>query len=69
MNVGGSGMGRPQGAGLDDAGSQVEPVTYICGECGCDVMLQPNAAVRCRSCGSRILYKKRSRKMMQYEAR
>eukprot|EP00375_Theileria_parva_P000366 XP_763035.1 transcription activator [Theileria parva strain Muguga] len=37
-----------------------EPITYICGECGHDVSLQPSSVVRCRNCGSRILYKKRS---------
>ncbi|CUV07310.1 unnamed protein product [Cryptosporidium hominis] len=48
----------------------VEPVTYICGECGADVsLLSHGAAVRCRTCGCRILYKKRTRKMIQYEAR
>ncbi|KAK2197931.1 bifunctional DNA-directed RNA polymerases I [Babesia duncani] len=38
----------------------IEPIVYICGECGNDVALQPTAAVRCRNCGSRILYKKRA---------
>ncbi|EKX72035.1 DNA-directed RNA polymerases I, II, and III 7.7 kD polypeptide, putative [Theileria equi strain WA] len=47
----------------------VEPITYICGECGNDIALQPTAAVRCRNCGSRILYKKRSYRVVQYEAR
>ncbi|OII77290.1 DNA directed RNA subunit ABC4 [Cryptosporidium andersoni] len=47
-----------------------EPVTYICSECGADVsLLTHGAAVRCRTCGCRILYKKRTRKMIQYEAR
>ncbi|KAK6590576.1 hypothetical protein RS030_152384 [Cryptosporidium xiaoi] len=47
-----------------------EPVLYICGECGVDVsLLAHGAAVRCRTCGCRILYKKRTRKMIQYEAR
>lgn len=34
-------------------------------ECGHDVTLQPSSAVRCRNCGSRILYKKRTRKRKQ----
>ncbi|SIO73823.1 transcription activator, putative [Babesia microti strain RI] len=52
-----------------DTDENLEPVTYICSECGKDVVLQPVAAVRCRNCGSRILYKNRSHKVVQYEAR
>ncbi|KAJ1610697.1 putative transcription activator [Cryptosporidium canis] len=60
---------------IDNSGVNVnkgvnEPVMYICGECGVDVsLLTHGAAVRCRTCGCRILYKKRTRKMIQYEAR
>ncbi|UKJ89282.2 putative RPC10 subunit of RNA polymerases I, II, and III [Theileria orientalis] len=46
--------------GFNEGDDIVEPITYICGECGNDVALQSTAAVRCRNCGSRILYKKRS---------
>uniref|UniRef100_A0A3B0MU25 DNA directed RNA polymerase, 7 kDa subunit/PUB domain containing protein, putative n=1 Tax=Theileria annulata TaxID=5874 RepID=A0A3B0MU25_THEAN len=47
-------------SGFNDTEDLIEPITYICGECGHDVALQPTSAVRCRNCGSRILYKKRS---------
>eukprot|EP00418_Pyrodinium_bahamense_P011062 CAMPEP_0179118794 /NCGR_PEP_ID=MMETSP0796-20121207/55890_1 /TAXON_ID=73915 /ORGANISM="Pyrodinium bahamense, Strain pbaha01" /LENGTH=72 /DNA_ID=CAMNT_0020817269 /DNA_START=39 /DNA_END=257 /DNA_ORIENTATION=- len=46
----------------------VAVVTYICGNCGADVELKTNDAVRCRECGYRILFKKRARKPMQYQA-
>eukprot|EP00420_Gonyaulax_spinifera_P025013 CAMPEP_0197893076 /NCGR_PEP_ID=MMETSP1439-20131203/32547_1 /TAXON_ID=66791 /ORGANISM="Gonyaulax spinifera, Strain CCMP409" /LENGTH=70 /DNA_ID=CAMNT_0043513325 /DNA_START=100 /DNA_END=312 /DNA_ORIENTATION=- len=43
-------------------------VTYICGNCGLDVEMKTNDTVRCRECGYRILFKKRARKPMQYQA-
>lgn len=55
--------------GLFENDDSAEPITYICGECGNDVALQPSAAVRCRNCGSRMLYKKRAYRVVQYEAR
>mmetsp|Transcript_57317 Transcript_57317/g.136246 ORF Transcript_57317/g.136246 Transcript_57317/m.136246 type:complete len:88 (-) Transcript_57317:177-440(-) len=43
-------------------------VLYICGNCGADVDLKPGDAVRCRECGYRILFKKRAKKPMQFQA-
>eukprot|EP00818_Percolomonas_sp_WS_P008160 CAMPEP_0117447388 /NCGR_PEP_ID=MMETSP0759-20121206/6850_1 /TAXON_ID=63605 /ORGANISM="Percolomonas cosmopolitus, Strain WS" /LENGTH=152 /DNA_ID=CAMNT_0005239723 /DNA_START=120 /DNA_END=578 /DNA_ORIENTATION=- len=46
---------------------------YICGDCGKDTELRigkdQSDAVACKECGEKILYKKRSRIPMQYEAR
>ncbi|KHJ96291.1 hypothetical protein OESDEN_03746 [Oesophagostomum dentatum] len=42
---------------------------YICGECHYENEIRPKDAIRCRECGYRILYKKRSRKLMVYDAR
>jgi len=44
-------------------------VTYTCGDCAEDVTLRPRDAVRCPYCGYRILYKKRTQRLQQYEAR
>lgn len=44
-------------------------VHYVCGSCGKDNVLDENAVIRCSSCGHRIFYKKRERKLLQYEAR
>ncbi|CAD7957316.1 unnamed protein product [Amoebophrya sp. A120] len=44
-------------------------VEYICGNCGKDVDLKLSDNVRCRYCGHRILYKKRTTAGMMYEAR
>ncbi|TMS39767.1 hypothetical protein L596_006248 [Steinernema carpocapsae] len=42
---------------------------YICGECHSENMIRPKDPIRCRECGYRILYKKRCRKLMVYDAR
>ncbi|GLJ49080.1 hypothetical protein SUGI_1035370 [Cryptomeria japonica] len=46
-----------------------EPVGYICGDCGAENALKPGDVIQCRECGYRILYKKRTRRIVQYEAR
>ncbi|EOA17785.1 hypothetical protein CARUB_v10006178mg, partial [Capsella rubella] len=46
-----------------------EPVTYVCGDCGQENTLKPGDVIQCRECGYRILYKKRTRRVVQYEAR
>ncbi|VDL73380.1 unnamed protein product [Nippostrongylus brasiliensis] len=38
-------------------------------ECHYENEIRPKDAIRCRECGYRILYKKRSRKLMVYDAR
>ncbi|KAG9448013.1 hypothetical protein H6P81_014141 [Aristolochia fimbriata] len=49
--------------------SQPEPVSYLCGDCGAENTLKPGDVIQCRECGYRILYKKRTRRIVQYEAR
>jgi DNA-directed RNA polymerases I, II, and III subunit RPABC4 len=44
-------------------------VHYVCGSCGKDNTLDKEAVIRCYNCGHRIFYKKRERKLLQYEAR
>jgi DNA-directed RNA polymerase I, II, and III subunit RPABC4 len=44
-------------------------VHYVCGSCGKDNTLDDQTVIRCHSCGHRIFYKKRERKLLQYEAR
>ena len=44
-------------------------VHYVCGSCGKDNALDENSVIRCFNCGHRIFYKKRERKLLQYEAR
>ena len=42
---------------------------YICGNCGSEVAIKPGDVIQCRDCGYRILYKKRTKRVVQFEAR
>lgn len=42
---------------------------YLCGDCGAENRLRAKDPVRCRVCGYRILYKIRTSRLVQYEAR
>jgi DNA-directed RNA polymerases I, II, and III subunit RPABC4 len=44
-------------------------VTYKCGECAAQVALFKGDVVRCDKCGHRVLYKERTKRMVQFEAR
>eukprot|EP00955_Chlamydomonas_euryale_P087039 364265-Chlamydomonas_euryale.AAC.5 len=44
-------------------------VPYVCGNCGSEVLLKPGDVIQCRDCGARILYKKRTKRVVQFEAR
>jgi DNA-directed RNA polymerases I, II, and III subunit RPABC4 len=51
------------------AAATVAQVAYICGDCGAENTLRAGDVIRCRECGYRILYKKRTKRVVQYEAR
>ncbi|KAH3762407.1 DNA-directed RNA polymerases I, II, and III subunit RPABC4 [Pelomyxa schiedti] len=59
----------PSTTGGMGSGQQPYQVTYVCGDCGMEVLMSQNDAIRCKGCGYRILYKKRTSKMIQFEAR
>ncbi|KAI3880916.1 hypothetical protein MKX03_024612 [Papaver bracteatum] len=46
-----------------------DPVSYICGDCEMENTLKPGDVIQCRERGYRILYKKRTKRIVQYEAR
>jgi DNA-directed RNA polymerases I, II, and III subunit RPABC4 len=48
------------------AGPQTQ---YVCGDCNTKVRLGRGDAIRCSTCGHRVLYKERTRRMVQFEAR
>lgn len=37
--------------------------------CGCDNEIRPKENIQCKECSGRIFYKKRTRRLVQYEAR
>ncbi|KAL8482453.1 hypothetical protein ACS0TY_028576 [Phlomoides rotata] len=56
--------------------SRPEPVTYVCGGCGhentmrqVDAQVEASSIIRCCECGYRVLYKKRTRRIVQHVAR
>ncbi|KAF8456071.1 DNA-directed RNA polymerases I, II, and III subunit RPABC4 [Kalaharituber pfeilii] len=53
--------GRPQ------AGSGA--MFYLCAECGAKVGINKGEHIRCKECGHRVLYKQRTKRMVQFEAR
>ncbi|KAF7845819.1 hypothetical protein BT93_L0456 [Corymbia citriodora subsp. variegata] len=61
-----SGFGNDAMQGVSSAGVTV---SYICGECASKVALSKNDPIRCSSCGHRVLYKERTKRMVQFEAR
>ncbi|PVG04157.1 hypothetical protein CPB86DRAFT_771589 [Serendipita vermifera] len=44
-------------------------VQYLCADCGSENDIRPREPIRCKACGHRIMYKKRTSKMVQFEAR
>ncbi|KAH8649831.1 hypothetical protein BX600DRAFT_473664 [Xylariales sp. PMI_506] len=64
---GGSGMG----GGASRSAMDVEglPMLYICGDCGTKFPLKRGDVIRCIECGCRVLYKERTKRMVQFEAR
>eukprot|EP00322_Chrysochromulina_rotalis_P030843 CAMPEP_0115861932 /NCGR_PEP_ID=MMETSP0287-20121206/17914_1 /TAXON_ID=412157 /ORGANISM="Chrysochromulina rotalis, Strain UIO044" /LENGTH=122 /DNA_ID=CAMNT_0003316335 /DNA_START=36 /DNA_END=404 /DNA_ORIENTATION=+ len=43
--------------------------SYLCGDCGQTNEIKPKDPIRCRFCGYRILYKMRTKNLIQFEAR
>ncbi|KAI0829452.1 DNA directed RNA polymerase [Trametes gibbosa] len=42
---------------------------YLCADCGAKNEIRSREPIRCRECGHRIMYKKRTDRMVQFEAR
>ncbi len=55
--------GQPSTRSLD------AKMSYICGDCGFENEIKAKDAIRCRECGYRIMYKKRTKRIIQFEAR
>ncbi|RDW66272.1 hypothetical protein BP6252_09907 [Coleophoma cylindrospora] len=56
--------------GRDQSFSSEGPaVNYLCGDCNSKVALKKGDPIRCKECGHRVLYKERTKRMVQFEAR
>ncbi|EEB06269.1 DNA-directed RNA polymerase I [Schizosaccharomyces japonicus yFS275] len=42
---------------------------YLCADCGAHNSIQAKEVIRCRECGHRVMYKMRTKRMVQFEAR
>ncbi|XP_026474488.1 DNA-directed RNA polymerases I, II, and III subunit RPABC4 [Ctenocephalides felis] len=45
------------------------PMVYVCGECHNENDIKPKDPIRCRECGYRIMYKKRTKRLVVFDAR
>ncbi|RVX67864.1 hypothetical protein B0A52_08469 [Exophiala mesophila] len=66
--AGGGFQGFASGFAAGDSSGGVT-VQYVCGECAAKVSLGKGDAIRCSMCGHRVLYKERTKRMVQFEAR
>ncbi|KAJ1334195.1 DNA-directed RNA polymerase subunit RPABC4 [Microdochium nivale] len=63
-----AGQGANATRAVDPVGEHAS-INYLCGDCGTKFPLKRNEAIRCRECGCRVLYKERTKRMVQFEAR
>ncbi|KRY78425.1 DNA-directed RNA polymerases I, II, and III subunit RPABC4 [Trichinella pseudospiralis] len=49
--------------------TQTRGMIYVCGDCQFPNEIRARDPIRCRECGYRILYKKRTRQDMVFDAR
>ncbi|KAI9674712.1 MAG: DNA-directed RNA polymerase core subunit rpc10 [Caeruleum heppii] len=65
----GSGGFSSQTEGVSAVDASGPAVTYLCGDCNAKVPLKRGDPIRCKECGHRVLYKERTKRMVQFEAR
>ncbi|XP_070604216.1 DNA-directed RNA polymerases I, II, and III subunit RPABC4 isoform X1 [Erythrolamprus reginae] len=46
-----------------------QPMVYICGGCHKENEIKARDPIRCRECGYRIMYKKRTKRLVVFDAR
>ncbi|XP_045394101.1 DNA-directed RNA polymerases I, II, and III subunit RPABC4-like [Lemur catta] len=49
--------------------SKQQPMIYICGECHTDNEIKSRDPIRCREYGYRIMYKKKTKRLVVFETR
>ncbi|KAI0723382.1 DNA directed RNA polymerase [Earliella scabrosa] len=71
QQAGGNNYGSNYGsnAGQSFGAPQRHEMSYLCADCGSSNEIKPREPIRCRQCGHRIMYKKRTHRMVQFEAR
>ncbi|KAJ3744725.1 DNA-directed RNA polymerase I [Lentinula detonsa] len=59
---------NPAGAGIPMQAPRQE-MEYLCADCNAKNEIRAREPIRCRECGHRIMYKRRTKRMVQFEAR
>lgn len=44
-------------------------IDYFCANCQEEIQIKPKDQIRCRACGYRVLYKKRTKRLIVFDAR
>ncbi|OCH88304.1 hypothetical protein OBBRIDRAFT_836685 [Obba rivulosa] len=65
----GGNYGNPPASGGAAYMPQRQEMEYLCADCGAKNEIKSREPIRCRECGHRIMYKKRTKRMVQFEAR
>ncbi|XP_078585019.1 DNA-directed RNA polymerases I, II, and III subunit RPABC4-like [Branchiostoma floridae x Branchiostoma japonicum] len=52
-----------------DSAPTKQTMIYICGECHYENEIKARDPIRCRECGYRIMYKKRTKRIVVFDAR
>ena len=64
------GGSTPSASGGASAAANINrPTLYVCGSCHKENELKPKDPIRCYDCDHRILYKKRTKRLVVYDAR
>lgn len=64
-----SNVGAGAGAMTGAFGAEDTRMQYQCGDCGSVESYKVRQSTRCPACGGRVLYKLRTKRMIQFEAR
>lgn len=56
-------------AALGQVQSKSLGVKYNCAQCAASFSLSKSDTIRCKECGHRVIYKARTKRMVQFEAR
>ncbi|CRK98849.1 CLUMA_CG012090, isoform A [Clunio marinus] len=61
-------MSEPTASSSKESATKTSMV-YVCAECHNDNEMKPRDPIRCRECGNRIMYKKRTKRLIVFDAR
>lgn len=52
-----------------DTEQRKQGIEYFCAQCQEEIQIKPKDQIRCRGCGYRVLYKKRTKRLIVFDAR